>query len=83
VRLGLVEELPPEVTGAVYVYRLAEEGCRIVEEIAEEIPFEDPRWGIPYSDAKFFATWRAGDLMEYIRVNYPEYTVSPVKGRIG
>ena len=73
VRLGLVEELPPEAAGAAHVYRLAEEGRRAVEEAAEEIPFEDPRWRLPYSDAEFFARWDAGDLMEYVRVNYPEY----------
>jgi len=44
--------------------RLKEEGRRAVEEIAEEIPFEDPRRRLPYSDAELFARRRAGGLME-------------------
>ncbi len=72
VRLGLVEELPPGVTGAAYVYRPTEEGRRAVE----GIPLEDPRWRIPYEDAEFFAGRRAGDLVEHIRANCPEYAAS-------
>jgi hypothetical protein len=40
--------------------RLKEEGRRA----AEEIPFEDPRRRLPYSDAELFARRRAGGLME-------------------
>jgi hypothetical protein len=68
VRLGLVEELPPEVAGAARAYRLTEEGRRAVE----GIPLKDPRWRLPYEDAEFFARWDVRDLVEYIRVNYPE-----------
>jgi DNA-binding MarR family transcriptional regulator len=79
VGLGLVEELPPERAGAARAYRLTEKGRRAVE----RIPLEDPRWRLPYEDAAFFARWRAGDLVEYIRVNYPEYVAAARDGRVG
>ncbi len=73
--LGLVEELPPEVADAA---RLPPRKGR---RAAEGIPLKDPRWRLP-EDVKFFAGRDVDDLVEYIRVNYPEY-VAVVRDGVG
>jgi len=63
VEIGLIEELPERA------YRLTEEGRRAVE----KIPMKDPKFRYSYADIKFFTRWDLDSLVEYIRLNYPQY----------
>jgi hypothetical protein len=62
--LGLIEKLPQG--GA---YRLTERGRMAVE----RCPLSDVKIRYPFADIQFFIDWNIDTLVEYIRVNYPEF----------
>jgi len=67
--LGFVDELP-EDRG----YRLGEKGLQAVGKLL----LKDPKWRLPYTDAKLFTRLNIRNLAERIRSNYPEYSARDI-----